>query len=229
MYKSLFIDLDDTLWAFSENARDSFREVYVQCRLDRYFDAFDQFYALYEERNQTLWSIYAAGKIDKEELNRQRFLYPLLQVGVNDPALAKTYSEAFFEIIPTKSKLMPFAKEALEYLSGRYRLYILSNGFREMQIRKMQSAAITPYFRKVVLSEDIGVHKPFPQIFHFALSATQTQLKDSLMIGDSWENDMMGAKGVGMSQLFYNPLHQEKLSFQPTYQINSWEEITRIL
>ncbi|WP_335645256.1 HAD-IA family hydrolase [Phocaeicola dorei] len=48
--------------------------------------------------------------------------------------------------------------------------------------------------RKIVLSEDIGVHKPFPEIFYFAMSATQSELHTSLMIGDNWKNDVEGAK-----------------------------------
>ena len=69
----------------------------------------------------------------KEELNRQRFFYPLQAVGVEDEALAERFSEDFFAIIPTKSGLMPHAKEVLEYLAPQYNLYILSNGFRELQ------------------------------------------------------------------------------------------------
>ena len=54
----------------------------------------------------------------------------------------------------TKSVLMPHAKEVLEYLAPKYNLYILSNGFRELQSRKMRSAGVDGYFRKVILSED---------------------------------------------------------------------------
>lgn len=82
---------------------------------------------------------------------------------------------------------MPHAREVLEYLSAKYNLYILSNGFKELQFHKMRSSDIDKYFRKVVLSDDIGILKPWPEIFHFALSATQSELNDSLMIGDSWE------------------------------------------
>lgn len=97
---------------------------------------------------------------------------------------------------------MPHAREVLDYLSGRYNLYILSNGFQELQCHKMRSAGIDGYFRKVVLSDDIGVLKPHAPIFHFALSATQSYLEDSLMVGDNWENDVAGAYGVGMHQAF---------------------------
>lgn len=225
MYKSLFIDLDDTLWAFSENAEDTFREVYDLYDFYRYFDSFEQFYALYKKRNAELWVEYGNGCVTKEQLNEQRFAYPLRSVGVEDRNLFEEYSNAFFARIPTKSKLMPHAREALEYLSSRYRLYILSNGFRELQCRKMRSAGIYDYFDKIILSEDIGVHKPYPEIFHFALSATQSELRDSLMIGDSWEADIEGACGVGMQQLFYNHAHRVDLPFTPTYMIDGWEAL----
>lgn len=186
-YKSIFIDLDDTLWAFTENARDTFEEMYHQYRFERYFQSFDHFMKLYTPKNLELWDLYGRHEISKDELNARRFSYPLLQVGVDDPALVKAYSDGFFAAIPYKRKLMPHAMEALEYLSGKYRLYILSNGFRELQEQKMRSAGILHYFRKIVLSEDIGAHKPFPAIFNFAMSATQSEFRTSLMIGDNWK------------------------------------------
>ena len=229
-YKNLFFDLDDTLWAFSENARDTFREVYALHRYDRFFRSFEHFYGLYGQRNAELWIEYADGKVTKAELNRQRFLYPLQAVGAADAGLAERFAADFFAIIPTKSRLMPHAREVLDYLSGRgYRLYILSNGFRELQCRKMRSAGIDGYFRKVVLSDDIGVLKPWPPVFHFALSATQSQLGESLMIGDSWTSDVAGARGVGMHQVFYDPACCSGLPFSPTYHIHDLRELMNFL
>lgn len=228
-YKNLFFDLDDTLWAFSLNARDTFEEMYLKYRYDRFFDSFQHFYALYQRRNVELWEEYGNGQVTKEELNRQRFLYPLQVVGAEDAALAKSFSDDFFAVIPTKSRLMPHAREVLEYLSPKYNLYILSNGFQELQCHKMRSSGIDGFFKKVVLSDDIGVLKPWPEIFHFALSATQSELRDSLMIGDSWENDITGAKQVGMHQAFYNASGKTELPFQPTYQLSDLKELMQIL
>ena len=123
--------------------------------------------------------------------------------------------------------------EALEYLSGKYRLYILSNGFRELQEQKMRSAGILHYFRKIVLSEDIGAHKPFPAIFNFAMSATQSEFRTSLMIGmigDNWKNDVAGARDVGMGQGYYCPdAEPSVLDFQPTFLLRDWKEIKKVL
>lgn len=228
-YKNLFFDLDDTLWAFSYNARDSFEEMYRKYEYDRYFRSFQHFYELYERRNVELWAEYADGKVTKDELNRQRFLYPLEAVGEGDAALAKAFSEDFFAVIPTKSRLMPHAREVLEYLAPKYNLYILSNGFQELQCHKMRSAGIDRYFKKVVLSDDIGVLKPWPEIFHFAMSATQSELRDSLMIGDSWDNDITGARGVGMHQVYYNVTGRSEFPFKPTYQITDLKELLQLL
>ncbi|MBS6469000.1 MAG: YjjG family noncanonical pyrimidine nucleotidase [Bacteroides sp.] len=229
-YRSIFIDLDDTLWAFTENTRDTFEEMYHQYRFERYFQSFDHFMELYVPKNLELWDLYGRHEISKDELNARRFSYPLLQVGVDDPALVKAYSDGFFAAIPYKRKLMPHAMEALEYLSGKYRLYILSNGFRELQEQKMRSAGILHYFRKIVLSEDIGAHKPFPAIFNFAMSATQSEFRTSLMIGDNWKNDVAGARDVGMGQGYYCPdAEPSVLEFQPTFLLRDWEEIEKVL
>lgn len=229
-YRSIFIDLDDTLWAFTENARDTFEEMYHQYRFERYFQSFDHFMELYVPKNLELWDLYGRHEISKDELNARRFSYPLLQVGVDDPALVKAYSDGFFAAIPYKRKLMPHAMEALEYLSGKYRLYILSNGFRELQEQKMRSAGILHYFRKIVLSEDIGAHKPFPAIFNFAMSATQSEFRTSLMIGDNWKNDVAGAREVGMGQGYYCPdAEPSVLDFQPTFLLRDWKEIKKVL
>ena len=229
-YKSIFIDLDDTLWAFTENARDTFEDMYHQYRFERYFQSFDHFMKLYTPKNLELWELYGHHEISKDELNARRFAYPLLQVGVDDPLLVKAYSDGFFAAIPYKRKLMPHAMEALEYLSGKYRLYILSNGFRELQEQKMRSAGILHYFRKIVLSEDIGAHKPFPAIFNFAMSATQSEFRTSLMIGDNWKNDVAGARDVGMGQGYYCPdAEPSVLDFQPTFLLRDWKEIKKVL
>lgn len=231
-YKNLFFDLDDTLWAFAENARDTFGEMYELHGYGRFFHSFAHYYALYEERNRQLWEEYGRGEVTKEELNRQRFSYPLLQVGVPEAEameLSQRFQTDFFQVIPTKQKVMPHAHEVLSELSSRYRLFILSNGFRELQCHKMRSAGLDVYFRKIVLSDDLGLLKPRPELFHFALSATQSQLNESLMVGDSWANDVAGARGVGMDQVFFDPAGSQDLPFTPTYHISDLKELLSFL
>lgn len=228
-HKNIFFDLDDTLWAFSDNSRDTFEEMYHKHAFNRFFDSFTHYYSLYESRNVELWQLYGRKEITKDELNLLRFSHPLKMVGVDDSVLVKTYMDDFFSIVPTKKKLMPHAKEVLEYLAPNYNLYILSNGFRELQSLKMQASGIDAYFKKIILSEDIGIMKPYPEIFHFALSATQSELRESIMIGDSFENDIKGAKGVGMEQVYYTMGRKyNTLAFQPTHIIEDLRELMQV-
>ena len=102
-YKNLFFDLDDTIWAFSQNARNTFEEVYQKYSFDRYFDSFNHYYTLYQQRNTELWVEYGEGKITKDELNSQRFFYPLQAVGVKDEAIAEQFSRDFFASRPAQN------------------------------------------------------------------------------------------------------------------------------
>ena len=147
-YKNIFFDLDDTLWAFSFNARDTFEEMYRKYEYDRYFRSFEHFYELYEKRNIELWAEYADGKVTKEELNRQRFLYPLEAVGEGDAALAKAFSDDFFAVIPTKSRLMPHAQEVLEYWHLNIIFISSPMDFRNCNVTKCVLPGLTIISRK---------------------------------------------------------------------------------
>lgn len=232
-YTTLFIDLDNTLYDFSGNSREAYSIVYKLLEYDRWFDSFEHYYTIYEEYNLQLWALYAEGKIAKERLNAERYAHPLRVIGVPDADAigARFWSEAM-QRLPLGQRLMPYAREVLEYLRPRYRLYILSNGFTELQARKMQSAGIAHYFDGVVLSEDIGVNKPNPAIFKHALRVAGVNATEALMIGDNFEVDIEGAQRVGIDQVYYDVAHlalSEKHHSPPTYTIDSLLELKDIL
>ncbi len=228
-YKNLFIDLDDTIYDFSEASRESFRETYDRLHYERYFDSFEHYLSLYEPYNLELWRIYGEGKITKEELNRRRYSHPLECVGVNDQQLADTFCREALGRIPTKGPLMPGALELLEYLRPKYNMYILSNGFKELQSRKMRTAGIDGYFDALILSEDIGINKPNRELYEYALVRTGSKLNESLMIGDMFDTDIVGAANIGMEQMYYNPKEKKGHAFSPTYEVTHLLQIKEIL
>ena len=228
-YKNLFIDLDDTLYDFSAASQESFRETYDLLHYNRFFDSFEHFYSIYEPYNLQLWHIYGEGKITKEELNKRRYSYPLEVVGVHDQELADTFCREALGRIPTKNKLIEGAKELLEYLRPKYNLYILSNGFKELQSRKMCTVGIDKYFDALILSEDIGVNKPNRELYEYALQKTASTTEDSIMIGDMFETDIVGAANIGMKQIYFNPKKKECMPFTPTYMVTELLQIKDIL
>ena len=231
-YDVLFIDLDDTLYDFTANSLDAYREVYALMGYERWFRSFEHYYEIYWARNRELWVLYADNKITKDQLNADRYTHPLHVMGVADAdAVGARFWEESMRRLPLGTKLMPHAREILEYLRSRYRLYILSNGFAELQARKMQSAGIGHYFDGVVLSEDIGVNKPHREIFEYALRVADVAADRALMIGDNYEVDIKAAQGVGIDQVYYNPAGKELVSedLKPTYIIPSLLELEGIL
>ena len=231
-YDVLFIDLDDTLYDFSSNSLNVYREVYTLMGYDRWFSNFDHYYELYWQRNRELWALYGDGKITKDQLNAERYTYPLRMVGVPDAETigARFWDEAM-KRLPLGTLLMPHAREVLEYLRPRYKMYILSNGFSELQARTMRSGGIDHYFDGVMLSEDIGINKPHRAIFEHALRVSGVTADRALMIGDNYEVDAKGAHGVGMDQVLYNTagITLTPEQWKPTYLINSLLELKEIL
>ncbi len=232
-YTTLFIDLDNTLYDFSGNSREAYCIVYTLLGYERWFDSFEHYYTIYEEYNLQLWALYAEGKITKERLNAERYAHPLRVVGVPDAdAVSARFWDEAMKRLPLGQRLMPYAREVLEYLRPRYKLYILSNGFTELQARKMRSAGIDHFFDGVVLSEDIGVNKPNPAIFEHALRVADVSAAEALMIGDNFEVDIEGAQRVGIDQVYYDVAHlslDEKHYHPPTYTIGSLLELKDIL
>lgn len=228
-YKNLFIDLDDTVYDFSAASEESFCETYELLQYGRFFDSFEHYLSIYKPYNLELWRIYGEGKITKEELNKRRYSYPLECVGIHDQELADTFCKEALSRIPTKGPLMPGAIELLEHLRPKYRMFILSNGFKELQSRKMHAAGIDKYFDELILSEDIGVNKPNRELYDYALQKTGSTLEESLMIGDMFETDIAGAANIGMEQIYYNPKGKQGHPFVPTYEVRHLLEIKEIL
>ena len=233
-YQVLFIDLDNTLYDFTGNSREAYRAVYSLLDYDRWFDSFEHYYSIYEEYNLQLWALYAEGKITKDKLNAERYAHPLRVMGVHDAEFVgvRFWDEAM-KRLPLGSRLMPHAREVLEFLRPRYRMYILSNGFTELQSRKMHSAGIEGYFDGVILSEDIGVNKPNPEIFYHALRVAGVGASEALMIGDNLEVDIAGASRVGIDQVYYDIVasggNAVSLQPSPTYVVTSLLDLKGIL
>jgi len=203
MYRFVFFDLDDTLWDFHTNARFSLELMFNELQLNEHFENFDAFFSIYAKHNIDLWDAYGQGKISKDFLMIERFRYPLLRMGVNDLDLAEAIGHQYLDILPTQKELLPDAREMLEYLSDKYPLTIISNGFTEVQYKKIDSCGIRHFFKHIILSEEVGALKPNPEIFEYALKLNNARADEAIMIGDSWAADIVGAAATGIDQVYF--------------------------
>ncbi|MFZ4725230.1 MAG: YjjG family noncanonical pyrimidine nucleotidase [Paludibacter sp.] len=228
MYKHVFIDLDDTIWDFHANAKLSLQEVYQNRELNRYFEDFEHFFTIYAKRNLELWEMYGKREISKEFLMVERFRHPLLLMGVDNDELAIQIGDEFLDILPTKTMMVPYAIELLDYLFPKYPLSIISNGFVEVQYKKLRSANIEHYFSHIVLSEAAGALKPDKRIFEYALELNNAPSSETIMIGDSYAADIVGARNAGIDQIYLTQKNDSNKR-NATYWVKSLEEVIRIL
>ena len=219
-YTHLFFDLDRTLWDFDKNADETFKTIYHKYGLkERGVSSLVDFRAVYEEHNNLLWSYYRKGEIKKPVLNVRRFEMSLNDFGINDTLLACQIADDYTTVDSNRIYLFPNAIEILEYLYPDYKIHVITNGFEEVQYPKINLSGMKNYFDQVITSEEAGCKKPEKKIFQFAFERAKAKPEDSIMIGDDLEVDIIGAKSVGMDQVYVN-FHHKEHDEEVTFEVN---------
>lgn len=229
-YKDIFIDFDDTLYDTRGNAEISLAELFDEFQLGRYFETLEDFTTPYWLTNYELWGQYSRGEIERDYLIVERFRRPLACGKGLEPT--KEYcleiSDRFLDLCSNKPGLVEGARELLDYLKVHYRLHLCSNGFHEVQYRKLEASDTTRYFDNVVLSDDAGVNKPAKEFFDYAFKVTGANPATTIMVGDNLNTDILGARNAGIDTLFFN---RWKLDYQQeaTFYAERLKDIIGIL
>ncbi|MCF6295473.1 MAG: YjjG family noncanonical pyrimidine nucleotidase [Flavobacteriaceae bacterium] len=204
----IFFDLDHTLWDFDKNSALTFEKIFGLNNLDINLD---EFIEIYEPINFQYWKLYREEKIDKASLRYGRLndAFNTLNIKIKTSMIYKL-SNDYISFLSTFNHLFDGTIEILEYLHIKYKLHIITNGFNEVQQGKLNNAKIDKYFVTVTNSEMVGVKKPNPKIFKHALSVANANQENSIMIGDNYEADILGALNFGVDAICFN-YHKETL------------------
>ncbi|MGC1631763.1 MAG: YjjG family noncanonical pyrimidine nucleotidase [Gelidibacter sp.] len=200
--KHVFFDLDHTLWDFDKNSALTFGKIFKMHNLDLRLETFLE---VYEPVNLRYWKRYSHDEIDQMELRYGRLRDTFKEIGFGvDETLIHNLSVDYIKYLSGFSHLFDGTLELLQYLKPKYQLHIITNGFEEAQLKKMNSSDITSYFKTITNAEMAGVKKPNPIIFDHALKIANAQSHESIMIGDNYEADVLGALKVGYDAIFFN-------------------------
>ena len=232
MYKDLFIDFDDTLYDTHGNAVIALRELFEHFGWATAFDDPQTFYDRYWETNIDLWTRYSKGEIERDYLIVERFRKPLSYGRGLEPTedYCRLVSDVILDYCATKPGTVDGAHELVDYLRRRgYRLHMCSNGFHEVQYRKMRASGLDTCFDTVVLSEDAGANKPAPAFFDYALRVTGADVPTTLMIGDNFQTDILGAQQAGLAVIYFNRYPEYPAPSPVDYEVTSLREIMEIL
>lgn len=228
-YQHLFFDLDHTLWDFETNSKETIRELFLTHNLHQTISPdFDLFFEKYSYHNKRLWHRYNHGFIKQDELKWKRMWHTMLEFKLSDETFAKKLSAEYLEILPYKKALFPYTAEILSYLLNKnYKLHLITNGFEQIQWRKLDNAQIGQFFSTVITSEAASYLKPHKEIFDFAVSKAGCAYEESIMLGDNLDADILGAINAGMDTVFVNHINEET-TLKPTYIIYHLRELEDI-
>ena len=233
-YKDLFIDFDDTLYDTHGNAVIALSETFDYFHLDRYFEDPQVFYDAYWTANIDLWTQYAKGEITRDYLIVERFRRPLsVGKGIEvTKELCLEISDKFLDFCASKPGVIDGAHELMDYLKRKgYRMHMCSNGFHEVQYKKLDACSLHDYFNTIILSEDAGVNKPSKDYFDYALTVSGANRETTLMIGDNLQSDILGALNAGLDAMLFNrwQVPSEELPQDLTFVVNNLCDIMEIL
>ncbi len=223
--KHVFFDLDHTLWDFDKNSALAFEMLFEKFNIDL---RIDDFIEKYQPINMKYWKLYREEKVSKKHLRRNRLVEAFLSFGAEFGIdTIDAMSDDYIRFLPLNNHLIEGTEELLEYLEPKYEMHIITNGFKEVQNNKLVSSGIKHYFRTITNSEEVGVKKPNPSIFEYAIRISGASITNSIMIGDNYEADILGAQAFGLKTICFN-YHKEILPEQHI-QVSKLKQIKKLL
>ena len=204
-YKAIFLDWDDTIGDWKGAEHKALQDLYATYHLDALYPTFEDYLNAYKPYNLELWTLYGRGEVTKERLHFLRFYKPIERLAFSDERLAEMahkMGREFLRLTNIYFSVLPGADEVVRQLAQKYPLTIISNGFKEVQYYKFEHSGLADCFAHTIISEEVGINKPQPEIFRIALELNGVTADEAVMIGDSYSSDIAGAKNAGIDQIW---------------------------
>ncbi len=228
---TVFVDIDDTLWWFTENSKLALRHTFNVFGLGE-MCAYEHFRDVYLKKNLELWNLYHHGLIQKDYLVNERFRYTLSVCGYegDQEKMCHQLDEEYLRFLALQTTTLPGARHLLEYLVAKgYDVNTLSNGFNGTQQQKLISGGLDDLVHRNVLSDDCGITKPMRGIFDYALEQCGASACTSVMIGDNPDADIRGAHEAGWRTIYFNVHDLPPVEGTADAVVTSLSEIEQLL
>ncbi len=226
LIKAVLFDIDNTLLNFTACSKTAMEQAIKEYG----YDSLPELYPTFRRINDALWT-----KIERHELTRAehkkirwKMIFGELNLDLNGQEFEATYHK-YFDSIGIK---IDGAEDILEYLYGKYPLYIASNADQAIQVCRLENAGLIKYFEDVFTSERVGAMKPNKGFFEgcFKLLPEGLKPEEVLFVGDSLEADMTGGINYGLKTCWFNfPKRDIPIDLKPDYIIDDLAELKKIL
>ncbi len=224
-YDTLLFDADDTLLDFKRAEKESLASTFEHFSLC----ADEEIISGYSKINEGYWKALEREEVTKDELRVRRFadLCKRFEFDIEPALMAREYERN----LSLSSYIIDGADELCRDLAEKYRIYIVTNGIKDVQQGRIHESAIKDYFITDFVSEDVGYEKPRIEYFEFvAKSIPGFDKSKTIIIGDSLSSDIKGGINFGIDTCWYNPKNQEiPDGMDITYTVRSFDDIRKIL
>ena len=224
-YEKLFFDVDDTLIDFKAAEKVALPIVFKEYKMD----FTEEVESYYKTLNRQLWTALEHGEITREQLLERRFRETMQHFG--QKVDGREMDEQYRSLLVNTVVLIDGAEQVLSQLNKKYELYIVTNGMIKTQHARLKAANLTPYFKRIFVSEETNYQKPQIEFFNYVMSNVENFNKStSMIIGDSFSADIVGGFNAGIDTCWLNA-HNQKVesTIQPTYIISKLHDLAEVL
>ena len=225
MYTAIFFDIDDTIFDFELCSKAALERTCRSCGLPYS----EEIVALFRKVDGELWHKQRQNLLSVEQVVQSRAQIITAQLG--KPQAGALFAGSFRENLSDQAIPVLDAGRVLSALSKTYRLYTASNGVQAAQTRRLNKAGFLRYFTDVYVSDRVGFEKPAARFFQCCLERSGLRAEQVLMVGDSLQADIYGAKRAGIDVCWFHPkcLERPEIPIEINYEISALSELLDIL
>lgn len=225
MIRNVLLDLDDTLLDFHRAEAEAIRHTFTEIGID----PSDENVELYSKINRSCWAKLETGEYTRDEVLHNRFDMLFEALGVTKDAHE---TQRLYEYrLSLGAYYLDGARELLDTLYGKYRLYLATNGIVNVQARRIKDSGIGKYFDEIFVSERIGYNKPDKRFFDYAFDRIENfDRLETVIVGDTLTSDILGGINAGIKTVYFNKnAKKNDTGIVPDYEIGSLGELTKLL
>ena len=224
-YKHLLFDADNTLFDFNRCEAEAFKLAIESSELTYS----EELYGKYHVINDGLWKDLEKGLTTRSELKVLRYKRLFEAEGITDGDY-KTLALNYENFLGMQSFEIKGAYELLESLSGKFGIYVITNGITSIQKHRFSLSRLTAFVDKIFISEEMGVSKPAREFFSKVIADIgDADVRNYLVIGDSLTSDIDGAISSGIDSCWFDLFGGNADGREPTYTVNKLSGINSIV
>ena len=226
MIKNVFLDLDDTILDFQKGERIAIIRTFAKMGIEPSEATVNR----YIEINLNCWHALERGEMTRDQVLIGRFEMLFSEMGLDLSAVEA--QEIYEDLLSKEHDFLPGGKELLDEFkeSGKYRLYMATNGIPTVQKPRIEGSGVGDYFEKIFISEEIGFAKPDRRFFEACFKQIEDLKKEeTIIVGDSLSSDIQGGINSAILTCHFNPLDKPYKSIKPDYKIKNLSELIPLL